>query len=145
MGGTDLENGASLTLLGKDHSTQPGQFMLRAKDASGYKDLLGKPDGTLSWVTQPILYGPTASFANNGYFTIQYRNTAIQWRRENIGAGASYTWTFPRPFGADNQYTRFVSSKNECTVTTTATTMTVTNNGSTAAEVNMLAIGLMAS
>ena len=55
MGGTALANGASITLIGKDHSTQPGQFLLRAKDASSQKDLVGKPDGTLTWGGNAIL------------------------------------------------------------------------------------------
>lgn len=57
MGGTGLANGASLTLIGIGHSTQPGQFMLRARNASSYKDLLGKPDGTLTWGNNAVWTG----------------------------------------------------------------------------------------
>lgn len=143
-GGAGVTTGAYINLFGQSHATNAGEVAIISRDTSNTSDMRMKPDGTLMWKSQAILYGPNVSYNNNGYFIIRSCNTAIQWRRGNIGAGASYTWTFDRPFGADNQYTRFVSSENACTVTATATTMTVTNNGSTAAEVNMLAIGIMA-
>lgn len=47
--GGDVSSGASIYAYGKDASINPGGFRLRAHDGSSYKDLVGKPDGTLTW------------------------------------------------------------------------------------------------
>lgn len=54
-GATSISNGACLTLSGKDRSTNAGNFSLRAL-GSTYKDLIGKPDGTLTWDSKEFVY-----------------------------------------------------------------------------------------
>lgn len=49
LGGTGYSNSASLYLTGGDASSDGGAFRLRAQAGSGSKDLVGKPDGTLTW------------------------------------------------------------------------------------------------
>lgn len=54
-GGTDVSNGARFELYGGTRSVNPGSFLITASiDSSTYKQLLGKPDGTLTWGGQSI-------------------------------------------------------------------------------------------
>lgn len=46
--------GAHLAAFGAANSGAPGQFRLHAGDSTGYKRLIGKPDGTLTWDGQAI-------------------------------------------------------------------------------------------
>ena len=48
-GATAQANGANIVLNGKDRSTSTGEFKLEARDGINTKQLIGKPDGTLSW------------------------------------------------------------------------------------------------
>ena len=48
-GATAQANGANLVLNGKNRSTSTGEFKLEARDGTNTKQLIGKPDGTLSW------------------------------------------------------------------------------------------------
>ena len=48
-GATDQANGANLVLNGKNRSTSTGEFKLEAGDGTNTRQLIGKPDGTLSW------------------------------------------------------------------------------------------------
>lgn len=49
FGGTNSNNGAFLFVYGKDHSSLAGQFVLHANDGSNTSELVGKPDGILTW------------------------------------------------------------------------------------------------
>ena len=49
FGGTAYNKGAYLRLNGKDLATYLGSFSLVAHDGSNSKQLVGKPDGTLTW------------------------------------------------------------------------------------------------
>ena len=46
--------GAQAILYGSDHSTSPGNFKLHAGKTNATKDLIGMPDGTLTWNGQTI-------------------------------------------------------------------------------------------
>ena len=57
-GNSDIFDGASLQLFGRENSTYPGRFYLRASNKTGQSDsdashnnvdLVGRPDGTLQW------------------------------------------------------------------------------------------------
>lgn len=48
-GATEQANGANLVLNGKNRSTSTGEFKLEARDGTNTRQLIGKPDGTLSW------------------------------------------------------------------------------------------------
>lgn len=48
-GATAQANGANLVLNGKNRSTSAGEFKLEARDGTNTRQLIGKPDGTLSW------------------------------------------------------------------------------------------------
>lgn len=63
MGGTAYGSSASIYLMGGDASSNAGMFQLRAQAGSGGKDLVGKPDGTLTWDgTEISLSGHTHSY-----------------------------------------------------------------------------------
>ncbi len=49
MGGKAATTGAVLELYGASHSTQKGAFQLRARNGDVYKNLIGTPDGDLTW------------------------------------------------------------------------------------------------
>lgn len=49
FGGTSEDTGAFLFVYGKDHSSLAGQFILHANDGATTSELIGKPDGTLTW------------------------------------------------------------------------------------------------
>jgi len=42
-------SGANIVLRGGGHASNPGEFTLHAGNGNGYKQLVGKPDGTLTW------------------------------------------------------------------------------------------------
>ena len=48
-GGSASGKGAEIAVLGKDNTSKPGYFELRARDGTNNKILQGKPDGTLTW------------------------------------------------------------------------------------------------
>lgn len=54
-GGTAFVNGALISLHGKD-DTDAGSFVVRASDGTNNKDLIGKPDGTLTWNNKNFVY-----------------------------------------------------------------------------------------
>ena len=49
QGGTSNNPGSRLALSGPNHSSMPGEFWLVAKDGNQTKELVGKPNGTLTW------------------------------------------------------------------------------------------------
>ena len=49
LGGTSGDTGAFLFVYGKNHSSLAGQFVLHANDGSNTSELIGRPDGTLTW------------------------------------------------------------------------------------------------
>lgn len=55
FGGTSASTGANLDLYGQDKSDNRGSFIMRARDSSGYKALIGKIDGSLTWNSNEIL------------------------------------------------------------------------------------------
>ena len=56
FGGTDTySSGASLYVYGKDNTTYPGRFYLTAHNGTEYTELVGRPDGTLTWGGKNIL------------------------------------------------------------------------------------------
>ena len=55
-GGSSDSNGATLSLWGKDHSANAGEFRLRANDGNGDYQLIGRAsNGTLTWAGKTIL------------------------------------------------------------------------------------------
>lgn len=55
FGGTSANTGANLDLYGQDASDNCGSFIMRARNSSGYKALIGKIDGSLTWNSNKIL------------------------------------------------------------------------------------------
>ena len=54
IGGTAYANGASIKLSGKSETNAQGWFQVRAQDGTNSKDLIGKPDGTLTWDSSDV-------------------------------------------------------------------------------------------
>lgn len=49
LGGDSYDSGASIYLNGKDYSSDKGRFLLRAANDANSVNLIGQPDGTLTW------------------------------------------------------------------------------------------------
>jgi hypothetical protein len=49
LGSTSSWSAPLLVFYGYENTTSPGSFILRAGDGTNYKDLIGRPDGTLLW------------------------------------------------------------------------------------------------
>lgn len=149
-GGYGYANGAYLYLNGTGRASQPGYFGIRAvTDGSNYKELQGRPDGTLAWGGRPIFRGYSNINNGNGLGCEknEANNTVKQWNRLGVNAGASATWTFTAPM-ANNYYYASVCGENGNNVSITSrseTAITVQNNGSTWCGVSMLIIGTPAS
>ena len=65
------KNGASLFLAGRSHTSTEvpaGGFSLVASDTTGYKALVGQPDGTLKWDDKKIVTGNLAAVATSGSY-----------------------------------------------------------------------------
>lgn len=63
LGGSSLNDGAAMSLMGKD-STGSGSFMLIATNGTDTKTLIGRPNGTLTWGEK--------SLVNNGAFNAMF-------------------------------------------------------------------------
>ncbi len=68
-GATAQANGANLVLNGKNRSTSTGEFKLEARDGTYTRQLIGKPDGTLSW-------GGTVSANDIVVYSVASRDTS---------------------------------------------------------------------
>ena len=55
-GGTDWGYGGSLCCHGKDDPTDTGSFILHASDGTNFRNLIGYPNGTLTWNGTAIQY-----------------------------------------------------------------------------------------
>ena len=66
MGGTDYTKGAWIALVGKDNTSQAGQFIIRATDGTNTSTLTGTPSGTFTWNGTAIsLNGHTHNYAGS--------------------------------------------------------------------------------
>ena len=130
-GGYGYANGAYLYLNGTGRASQPGYFGIRAvTDGSNYKELQGRPDGTLTWGGQPIFRGTFNNSGNSGYEINKVSNVIKQWTRINMAKGTTTTWTFPVAM-ANIYYCRYICNEdgNSVVVTNwTETSITVKND-----------------
>lgn len=92
------ENGARLVLYGRDEPTNPGAFFLGAGSAQGEKSLVGRPDGTLTWGSLPLVCGEFYSDhckLNNkiemecGYVTAAVGDNTVTFKRPFTVGGAT--------------------------------------------------------
>ena len=71
--GSAINKGSELVMYGKDHSSYPGEFSLRAKDGVNSVTLRGCPDGTLTWDTKEVERVSTTVTSGNHKF-IRYES-----------------------------------------------------------------------
>lgn len=78
FGGTDVDQGGSVRLYGKDHGSLPSQVMI----GTGSKDLVLKQDGTMTWAGKEV--ERVASKEENDNGCIRYENgLQICWNCTN--------------------------------------------------------------
>ena len=89
-GATAQANGANLVLNGKNRSTSTGEFKLEARDGTYTRQLIGKPDGTLSWngdiipSTDGGYYLGSSSYRfEGGYFGVLYSGLLANFSNSN--------------------------------------------------------------
>ena len=150
-GGSAYSTGAYLWLNGIGRASQAGYFGIRAvTDGSTYKELQGRPDGTLTWGGKSVFRGSSnvaSQYGWGGYEKNEANNTVKQWNRIGINGGASQTWTYGAAMYNANYFVMvFATNGNSITITSkTETAMTIQNNGSKWSEVFALVIGVPAS
>ena len=99
-GGTTTTTSSYLQTYGKDHTYHPGHFQLVAKNATQHQDLIGTPQGELTWGGYDL--GGAAivkkSIAAEGY--IQYASgLTFQWGIKLVESGVTNTYlAFPISF-----------------------------------------------
>lgn len=74
-GATAQANGANLVLNGENRSTSTGEFKLEARDGTYTRQLIGKPDGTLSWNGDIIPSANDTYSLGSPIYNLQYVNT----------------------------------------------------------------------
>lgn len=83
-GGTGISNGGSFYAIGGTNSTRPGYFVATARtsDVAGVQ-LVGKPDGTLTWGDKNIVRSVNGTSADvNGNVTISTSGGSV--KRDNV-------------------------------------------------------------
>ena len=98
-------SGALLALRSVNHTSEPGAFVLFAKDATTQKVLVGKPDGTLTWDGKNILTENkvvsyvTESVQNEFY---GYRIYSDGWKEQyitvDVTSNGTRTYSWYKPF-----------------------------------------------
>ena len=110
-GGTGWQHGAQITLFGKDHSTNPGDFTIHADNGVNSCDLYGRPNGTLKWGGNDVItsaggtitgsiYAPTPSTTDS---STKIATTA--YVQNNIGVVTSGSATRTSSVTSDSDFT----------------------------------------
>lgn len=141
MGGTAYGSSASIRLAGGDETGQTGLFQLRSQDGVNSKDLIGKPDGTLTWGGKSI---PERSYAidtlssqagENTYTFTMSGNSAVIFAKRGNNASISMVTIW------DSTATTFVTAgTNPISITTSAnnTSVTITNTSGAGVSIKIL-------
>lgn len=80
LGSDSYDNGASIYLNGKDYSSDKGRFLLRASNGTNSVNLIGLPDGTLTWGGKNIAVGsylPLSGGTITGNLAIQKASSPV--------------------------------------------------------------------
>ena len=103
QGSTVYDNGAVLTLFGKDNSPNAGRFNLRTGDGSGSSPYLsGSPSGALEWNGKNVACVDSYSSSVSGYIRLT-NGIQLVWGGVNIPSGSESTGsavTFAKPFSS---------------------------------------------
>jgi len=95
-GGTSISDGARFELYGGTRSINPGSFLLTAStDSSNYRQLLGKPDGFMSWAGGEICITGQNNYhlGDTSYGTEQhgaFHMTDTRYNLANIPSDTNY-------------------------------------------------------
>jgi len=130
-GGTDYTNGAWLALCGKDNATTPGLWRLQARDGANNVQLLGYPDGRLTWGGNNVLTNATVgAYTSNspGSAVSLTANTAKNITSMSLDKG---TWlVIGKAYFSSNTASRIYGIQ----VGTSSATFTYNSSGSAAVQ-----------
>lgn len=100
--GTSATGGAYFRLYGKDHSTGAGQFSIAATDGTNTKALVGKPDGSLTWMGKSLLTEETGIVVVETWKSSDglswYRKWSDGWIEQGGTTSGQDTKTLPTAF-----------------------------------------------
>jgi hypothetical protein len=96
-GGTGWNNGGSIVVYGKTHSTNPGDFCIKAGNGTNGYILLGKPDGTLTWGGKDLLRNFSTIHGETGVLHLS-NEILFQWGYMHVEPNRTYLPTFYAPF-----------------------------------------------
>lgn len=100
LGGTSTNNGARLAVAHENNAQFPGEFWLVAKATGiGEKDLIGKPDGSLTWDGKVVACFANFSSGAAGYARFT-NGLQLCWNYDNISeanknSGKAITYALP--------------------------------------------------
>lgn len=90
-GANAFTDGAFLGIYGKDHASRAGWIYANANDGASSKTLIGKPDGTLTWVGKEV-----ERVNSSGNKWIRYENgLQICWGFQSISSSTKITYAVP--------------------------------------------------
>lgn len=78
----DNIKGAGLSLCTPDHITDPGCFKLLAKNSSGRYELMGSPNGTLTWNNKNVVVSLNGVTANENGDIVTNAFATVEWVTE---------------------------------------------------------------
>ena len=121
----DWLDGASLLLRSSTFADQEGQFHLLASlSSSQYCELIGKPDGSLTWGWHNVLSVVAESYGNNSW----YRKYSDGWIEQGLVFTSTGSKNWATPF-ISSPYTVLASSTINPTVSSTSITVSDMNYG----------------
>lgn len=101
LGGTEYTKGSYLYLTGQDYTSDPGSFTVAASANGTICRLKGKPDGTLSWNGNTIIFVKTSYTSGTTWYRI-WSDGWIEQGGRVTSTKSSGTITFPKAFSNTN-------------------------------------------
>lgn len=94
QGGLSNNNGSRLALSGPDHSNMPGEFWLVANDGDNTSELVGKPDGTLSWSGSVPITSNSSQIATTAFVNSRLPYSTGTWTPTLSGSTTAGSFTY---------------------------------------------------
>ena len=96
QGGLSNNNGPRLALSGPNHSSMPGEFWLIANDGNQTMELIGKPNGTLSWSGSIPITSNSTQIATTAFVNRRLPYSTGTWTPTLSGSttAGEFTYTY---------------------------------------------------
>jgi hypothetical protein len=97
LGGTEYTKGGYLYLTGQDYTSDPGSFTVAASANGTICRLKGKPDGTLSWNGNTIIFVKTSYTSGDSWYRVYSDGWVEQGGSGSINEYATLAITLLKP------------------------------------------------